>query len=475
MTSPLARDDPGVREGDVLAGKYRVDEVLGIGGMGVVVAAHHLQLDEKVAIKFLLPDALRNDEAVARFEREARAAVKIKSEHVARVIDVGALENGAPYMVMEHLDGHDLNTWLHERGPLDVEQAVEFMLQACEALAEAHALGIIHRDLKPANLVCIRRRDGLLSVKVLDFGISKVTGPAGSENDMAMTNTQAMMGSPMYMSPEQMRSAKDVDPRADIWSLGIILFELLTGQPPFSAEVMPQLVLKVMTGDPPDLGEACPDAPPGLEQVILRCLEKDRDKRYANIAELASALAPFGPERGVASAQRVSRVIQTAGLSVTALSAPSSSPPSSPSPSSSPTSSPSPSEPAPGAGTVAPWWRATPTGGDKKTAVAAILAVVVVCLGVVAFVVFTSGPSTVSPADPDRSAAVVPMPSEPSSEPAVAPEPNPEPTPVAASASSSASASASATAPPVPKKRPPPVVKPTSPPEPPGYDPLDHL
>jgi serine/threonine-protein kinase len=189
----------GVREGDVLAGQYRVERVLGIGGMGVVVAAHHIQLDEKVALKFLLPDALGNSEAVSRFAREARAAVKIKSEHVARVMNVGTLPNGAPYMVMEYLDGGDLAAWLRERGALSVEQAVEFVLQACEAIAEAHALGIVHRDLKPANLFCIRRADGRLSIKVLDFGISKMSQFGGS-GQSAMTQATGTMGSPLYMS-----------------------------------------------------------------------------------------------------------------------------------------------------------------------------------------------------------------------------------------------------------------------------------
>src|SRR5262245_6617782 len=186
----------GVREGDVLAGKYRIDKILGAGGMGVVVAAHHEQLDTRVAIKFLLPQALANTEAVERFAREARAAVKIQSEHVARVSDVGTLDNGAPYMVMEYLEGSDLAAWLHESGPLPVEQAIEFVLQACEAIAEAHAIGIIHRDLKPANLFVIRRPDGVLSVKVLDFGISKATGLSASGSDM--TRTSAVMGSPLY-------------------------------------------------------------------------------------------------------------------------------------------------------------------------------------------------------------------------------------------------------------------------------------
>ena len=173
----------------VLLGKYRVDRILGAGGIGVIVAAHHLQLDERVAIKFLLPDALQSPDVVARFAQEARAAVKIKSEHVVRVIDVGTLASGSPYMVMEYLEGADLSAVLSRRGPMPVEEVVGLVLQACEALAEAHALGIVHRDLKPANLFSIARADGSASVKVLDFGISKVT-TAGA--DMGMTTTSAI-------------------------------------------------------------------------------------------------------------------------------------------------------------------------------------------------------------------------------------------------------------------------------------------
>src|ERR1051326_8983161 len=181
-----------VKEGGVLAGKYRVERVLGVGGMGVVVSALHLQLDERVALKFLLPDALENQEAVARFQREARAAVKIKSEHVARVSDVGQLENGAPYMVMEYLEGSDLSDVLKQRGSLPVEEAVQYVLEACEAIAEAHALGIVHRDLKPSNLFLAKRPDGRSIVKVLDFGISKVRASGGMA-DAAMTKTSSVM------------------------------------------------------------------------------------------------------------------------------------------------------------------------------------------------------------------------------------------------------------------------------------------
>jgi len=305
----------GVHEGDVLVGKYRVERILGEGGMGIVAQAHHLQLDERVAIKFLLPHALDNDEVVARFAREARAAVKIKSEHVARVIDVGELENGAPYMVMEFLDGQDLQARLQTTGALPIETAVEYILQACEAIAEAHALGIIHRDLKPANLFIIRRRDGTDSTKVLDFGISKTTGMAGSGPDAAMTSTQSMMGSPLYMSPEQMMSARNVDTRTDIWALGVILYELVCARAPFVAESFPQLCIEIAQQPPPPLRSFRPEAPPEFEAAVLRCLEKDRERRYHSVADMVAALSPYAPVRARASVQRISRVLAAAGIS----------------------------------------------------------------------------------------------------------------------------------------------------------------
>jgi len=303
-------EDPkhtSVGVGDVLAGKYRVDGVLGTGGMGVVVAAHHLQLDERVALKFLLPEALANEEAVMRFEQEARAAVKITSEHVARVIDVGALESGAPYIVMELLDGCDLSAWVREKGALPVEQAVEFVLHACEAIAEAHSLGIVHRDLKPANLFVVRRNDGLHSVKVLDFGISKVR--KSGAGDLSGTKTSVIMGSPFYMSPEQMRASKDVDPQSDIWALGVILYELLAGQTPFAADTYAETCVRVMTEPPIPLRELRPDVPPALAEAIDRCLEKDRRQRPADVAEFALSLQEFCPRRAKASIERIHGVL----------------------------------------------------------------------------------------------------------------------------------------------------------------------
>jgi serine/threonine protein kinase len=301
----------GLRSGDILAGKYRVERVLGAGGMGVVVAAHHIQLDERVALKFLLPSALNNVDAVERFTREARAAAKIKSEHVARVTDVGTLENGAVYMVMEYLEGSDLSAWLTENGPAPIEQAVSFVLQTCEALAEAHALGIVHRDLKPANLFLANRPSSPPIVKVLDFGISK---SAFSTSQPQLTKTSTVMGSPLYMSPEQMQSSKTVDVRSDIWALGVVLYELISGKAPFQGDTMPELVVAVLQLAQEPLHSMRPDVPPELEAVLARCLEKTPAARFANVGALASALAPFGPPRSEVSVERILHVL--GGLSL---------------------------------------------------------------------------------------------------------------------------------------------------------------
>ncbi|WP_438010167.1 protein kinase [Sorangium sp. So ce321] len=303
MSAPVA-------EGQILSGKYRVERILGQGGMGVVVAALHEQLHQRVAIKLLHPGA--NAEMVERFVREARAAVRLKSEHVARVLDVGTLETGAPFMVMEYLEGSDLQQTLRERGPLELEEAVGYVLEACEAIAEAHAAGIIHRDLKPANLFLARGADGSGMVKVLDFGISKAlaeSSSAGGEPELGLTKTAMVLGSPLYMAPEQMRSARTVDTRADIWSLGAILYQLLTARVPFDATSLSELILMINTEVPPSPSTFRSDLPPGLEAAILRCLEKDVAKRFRSVAELAVAIVDFGPPLALASLERIERTL----------------------------------------------------------------------------------------------------------------------------------------------------------------------
>jgi serine/threonine-protein kinase len=302
--------EPGVPAvGDVVAGKYRVDRIIGVGGMGVVVAATHLQIHEKYAIKVLLPKLAKDAETVERFLREARAAVRIKSEHIARVTDVGRGDGGAPYIVMEYLEGRDLGDLLAEHGPLPVTDAIEYVLQACEGIAEAHALGIVHRDLKPSNLFLTRRSDGVPFVKVLDFGISKSSSEQlGGPESPVLTDTKAVFGSPAYMSPEQIRSAKSVDVRSDVWTLGVVLHELLTGRTPFVAETVGGLLSAIAADEPERLSALRPDASPDLEAVILRCLAKKPAERFASVAELAGALAEWKSDDSIASIGRIQRV-----------------------------------------------------------------------------------------------------------------------------------------------------------------------
>jgi serine/threonine protein kinase len=308
-----------VSEGQILAGKYRVEKVLGSGGMGVVVAAWHLELEQRVAVKFLHPLAMERPDTAERFRREARSAAKIRSEHVARVIDVGIMEGGLPYMVMEHLEGHDLSQEMDQVGLLAISDSIDFLLQALEALAEAHAAGIVHRDLKPANLFLALRPDGSRIVKVLDFGISKsLFGTSVAE--MSLTRTAALIGSPLYMSPEQMRSAKDVDTRTDIWSLGVMLYELLTGRPPYTGDSIPALCASLLNDQPISMQQLRAEIAPALEEAVMRCLAKDREQRFATVSELARALLPFGSSTSQVHVDRASRVQGATDVTIAAFS-----------------------------------------------------------------------------------------------------------------------------------------------------------
>ncbi len=297
-------------EGTILLGKYKIDKILGKGGMGVVVVARHLQLEQKVAIKFLHPAAMADPDVVIRFAREARVLAQIQSEHVVRILDVGQLAGGEPYMVMEFLEGTDLSRAVKVRGPLPLEEAVDYAIQACEPLAEAHVLNIIHRDLKPSNLYLARRADGTYTIKVIDFGISKV---AASETELSMTKTSVILGSPLYISPEQLRSAKDVDARSDIWALGVIMYKLLTGHPPFMADTIAQLCAMILLNPPPRITEARPDLPQSFEAVLARCIHKDPDQRFQNVGQLSDALAPFLAPDAEAhdSVLRIRRLLKT--------------------------------------------------------------------------------------------------------------------------------------------------------------------
>jgi eukaryotic-like serine/threonine-protein kinase len=457
--------------GQVVAQKYRVDRFIGQGGMGVVVAGFHLELDQPVAIKFLVSESGLESEGAERFRREARAAAKIHSEHVARVFDIGLLDERVPYMVMELLNGNDLEHEIERRGALPVAEATRYLLQAIDAVAEAHSVGIVHRDLKPTNLFLADRADGSRRVKVLDFGISKSLG-SGRKSEIALTRTAAFVGSPLYMSPEQMRSARDVDARTDVWALGAILYVMVTGQLPHPGVSLPEVCLAVMNTRPRPLKDFIENAPEGLEPILMKCLAKEPAERYASVAELAEQLLPFAPEWH-SLVDRVVRLV--CGAPHTG-----SQPPSLPRSSNSPAGSSEPlgntprgtstprisaphmnDQPTPPSATEAPWSSTGRKGGRKRRAplIIAALGGLVIVLGLLIFTtrrepevpalaglpasVPSSTPSTPSVAS-EVHAAVPAAPVEA----VAAVEANVNPAPSSVAASSSATAKPTPAAPP---------------------------
>ena len=314
--APIPSRPAPVQPGEEIGGKYRVGRVLGAGAMGVVVRAWHIELEQEVALKFLHPELAMKVDGAERFRREARAAVRIRSDHVARVLDVGTLEGShIPFIVMEYLQGRDLARELAARGSLPVDEVARHVIEACDAIGEAHTRGIVHRDLKPANLFLAERSGGVQMIKVLDFGISKTlgSGPKG----LSITEPATLMGSPGYMSPEQLESSRNVDARTDIWSLGVILQEMVTGCLPFDGDSVPQLIRAVISGNRPRLTEYGP-ALAQLEPVVARCLQQDRALRFQTIAELKEALLPLASPAtspgAVASATSAPRTREPIGV-----------------------------------------------------------------------------------------------------------------------------------------------------------------
>lgn len=273
------------------AGRYRIDSVLGSGGMGVVYAATHLELGLPLALKILHPTLTASPEARARFCIEARACAALSSPHTLRIYDAGLLGSEECYIVMERLEGRDLLQLLRAEGPLPVDVAVNYVLQACSGLAEAHTQGIVHRDIKPENLFLAQQRGGAPLIKIMDFGVARWRRMEARGS--RITNPNSNVGSPCYQSPEQMQSAASVDERSDIWSLGLVLFELLTGYCPFESDSIPETCWKVLQGPRPSLLAARARLDPGLERIFQRCVASSPADRFRSVAHLAAALRPF--------------------------------------------------------------------------------------------------------------------------------------------------------------------------------------
>ncbi|HVY32331.1 MAG TPA: protein kinase [Polyangiaceae bacterium] len=279
-----------MRVGTIFNRRFRIERTLGQGGMGHVYAALHLELEQLVAIKLLLPGREAEQRSTQRLLREARAAARIRSEHVVRVLDVVSGSDVPPYIVMEYLEGEDLATRLRRSGPLGVAEAVALLAQAAEAVGEAHRLGIIHRDLKPSNLFLLRRFGRADFLKVLDFGISKT-----DDREDTLTHSHALLGSPVYASPEQLRSSHDVDRRTDIWSFGVMLYECTSGTRPFNGQTLAQVCTQILQETPPPPSALAADLATAFSSVVMRCLEKDPRARFQNVEELVAALHDYAP------------------------------------------------------------------------------------------------------------------------------------------------------------------------------------
>jgi serine/threonine-protein kinase len=280
-----------LRVGDVVVDKYRIERQLGAGGMGVVLQATHLQLNQPVALKFLVDSQLEAHIAAERFLREARATFRLRSEHTVRVMDVGTLPSGEPFMVMELLEGKDFKQILADRGPLPPAEAVLYVIQACNALQEAHACGIVHRDFKARNVIVTTRVDGTPCVKVLDFGISKI-----NDDSAPLTQPDMGMGSPRYMAPEQWTSAATVDARADIYAAGAVLYELLTGQIPLAGLPLVEVIKRIRAGAVPSPKEIRPDLPEVLCRAVMKALRPHPEERFASANQFAQALRDAVPD-----------------------------------------------------------------------------------------------------------------------------------------------------------------------------------
>ncbi|HET7538729.1 MAG TPA: serine/threonine-protein kinase [Polyangiaceae bacterium] len=289
----------------LLEDNYALERVIGCGGAGIVLAARHRRLGQRVALKFLRPDRPRAPEVLERLVLEAQITARIKSAHVTRMLDIGRLPDGEPFLVMEYLEGCDLAALLKARGPLASSDAVAYLRQACAGLTASHAMGIIHRDLKPSNLFLSLAPNGSPLVKILDFGSAEESPRPGT---VAGTHERARkpldMGSPPFAAPEQLRAERPADPKSDIWALGAALFTLLAGRSPFARPYLSETYLAILSGRVPNLTAARPDIERSLAAVVERCLAADPEQRFASAAELSVALEPFVTQAPKAAVSR---------------------------------------------------------------------------------------------------------------------------------------------------------------------------
>jgi eukaryotic-like serine/threonine-protein kinase len=390
--------------------KYTIVRILGRGGMGAVYEARHWKLARRVAIKFLLPDFAANREVLRRFENEAKAAGGLEHPNLAAVTDFGRADDGSPYLVMEFLEGEDCAKLLSRQGSLAASRAANIVVQACRGLAVAHKATIVHRDLKPENLFVTDAGDGSDLIKVLDFGIAKLkVADAG-----VATGTGATFGTAYYMSPEQARGAGEVDPRTDVWSMGVVLYEMLSGRKPFLGEQFLEVIHQILSFEPPPLATLRPDLPPKLIAAVESAMKKDLRERLPSVVALAEALAPFVGARGAAESPRSAAAFEatlaTPGTHV-GVGGPSLSPPASV---------------VAGASVVAvesgvPATSATTSRGSLKVALtvgAVVILVAAIVLGVVR-----------RPAEKTPAVGVAPPPASPATTARTAPTPTPPPAP----------------------------------------------
>lgn len=414
-----------IAPGEIVNERYEVQRVLAEGGMGIVVAARHLELEETVAIKFLKPEFAKQPDIIGRFAREAKAVAKIRSDRTAMVLDVGVSIERGPYIVMEYLEGKDLDEILEERGRLPIARGVEIVMQAGEALAAAHAHGIVHRDVKPENLFISHIDDTIPTVKVLDFGVSKtaLTGNVFG-GAISLVKTQNLLGSPLYMSPEQLRAKGEITPATDIWSLGVVLYQLLTGEVPFHGTTVTEVCAAVLETTAPPMKTFTDEIPSELETVVRRCLERDPERRFKTIAELMLALAPFGPRRVRLSLERAVSISMSAGMLPSTFSIPNSIPPPGstsmgPAANSTPISLPAIVSTPPSQGEE----RAARGGSLKWVAIGGAFLLVAVGIGVIA--TLTKSPSDRSPAEGSAETATSKKETPPSAESTPLPTINP--------------------------------------------------